>query len=667
MTAATLDEDTLLSLAFSLRANPGAYAVLLGAGVSAPSGILTAWGVVTDLISRVAVLVGEDEPDDPAGWYEARFGEDARYENLLEKLAPSQLERQRLLREYFEPADPDDEVGARKPTLAHRSIAKLVKAGSLRVLVTLNFDRLLEQAIRDEGIEPTIVASSGDVAGLAPLHTLECCIVHLHGDYLNPSSMLNTTAELDVYEPAMLELLCRILRDYGLIIAGWSATYDPALVSAIKANYPSRYTMMWVEPGVQSTLATEFRQLMNGYLVPLDADTAFGRVADSLAALTNRAARHPLTVSAAAETAKRELSGRWVAIRLHDTLTREFDRLRRVPELNLGGNPTEADDGYLSMVGRLEEACKVPAALVSTLTYWGSDDTDGWWIEELDRFAHQLRASGLVKLLRMNHIAGSILFYAAGIAAVAAKRYSLLRRLLSREVPNGYRDEDELLAAIFGTDRALESDSPRLYQFLRPVLSESLSLTSEALEDAWQQFEVLRNAKIVMADRSFPDALEALSDAEGDLDIEHTIAAERSVGNSDNLGGVQAKTLRERDERLLWIGRLGHLWNVHLYAVDRRLSERWHVPVAQRLVKELYAQGNAHPLIRAGLGSNSQELAAAIRGVSRCAGEIANELTWKRLNVGGNRVGSGFLPDEIWIDTGMTAQEFAEHHKADSL
>lgn len=662
MTTTTVDEDTLLSLAFSLRANPRAYAVLLGAGVSAPSGILTAWGVVTDLISRVSVLVGEDEPADPAAWYEARFGEEARYENLLEKLAPSQLERQRLLREYFEPADPDDESEARKPTLAHRSIAKLVKAGSLRVLVTLNFDRLLEQAIREEGIEPTIVASAGDVAGLAPLHTLECCIVHLHGDYLNPSSMLNTTAELDVYEPEMLELLRCILRDYGLIIAGWSATYDPALVSAIKANYPSRYTMMWVEPGFQSTLAAEFRQLMNGHLVPLDADTAFGRIADSLVALTNRAARHPLAASAAAETAKRELSGRWVAIRLHDTLSREFDRLRRVPELNLGDNPTEAEDGYLAMVGRIEEACRVPAALVATLAYWGGDDTDGWWIEELDRFSHQQRASGLVKLLRMNHIAGSILFYAAGIAAVASRRYPLLRRLLLREVPSGQRDEDELLARIFGTDRALENASPRLYQFLRPVLSEALSISSEALEDAWQQFEVLRNAKIVMANKNFPDAWEALSDAESDLDIEHRMGADGP--SSDNLGAVQAKTLRARDERLQWIGRLGDLWNVHLYAVDRRLNERWHIPVAQRLVKELYAQGDAHPLVRAGLGPNSQQLAGAIRGVSKCAGDIANELTWKRLNVGGNRVGAGFLPDELWIDTGMTAQEHAEHHEA---
>lgn len=655
MTTATLHEDTLLTLAFSLHANPGAYAVLLGAGVSAPSGILTAWGVVTDLISRVAVLVGDDEPDDPAAWYEARFGEEARYENLLEKLAPSQLERQRLLREYFEPADPDGESEERKPTLAHRSIAKLVKAGVLRVLVTLNFDRLLEQAIRDEGIEPTIVASAGDVAGLAPLHTLQCCIVHLHGDYLNPSSMLNTTTELDVYEPEMLELLRRILRDYGLIIAGWSATYDPALVSAIKANYPSRYTMMWVEPGVQSTLAAEFRTLMNGYLAPLDADTAFGRIADSVASLAHRAARHPLTAATAAETAKRELSGRWVAIRLHDTLSEEFDRLRRVPELNLGDNPTEAEDGYLAMVGRVEEACRVPAALVSTLAYWGSDDTDAWWIDELERFSHQVRASGLVKLLRMNHIAGSILFYAAGVAAVASKRYPLLQRLLSREVPSGSKDQDELLARIFGTDRSLENASPRLYGFLRTVLSEALSISSEALEDAWQQFEVLRNAKIALANTNFPDAWEAFTDAESDFYLEQRIAAEGSSG--DKLSGAQTQAARERDERLKWIGGFADLWNVHLYAVDRRLNERWHVPVAERLVKELYAQGDAHPLVRAELAKSSQKLAGALRGVSRCAGDIANELTWKRLNIGGNRVGAGFLPDEIWIDTGMTAQE----------
>lgn len=167
-----------------------------------------------------------------------------------------------------------------------------------------------------------------------------------------------------------------------------------------------------------------------------------------------------------------------------------------------------------------------------------------------------------------------------------------------------------------------------------------------------------------MAHKSFPDALEALSDAETDLGVEHRIATEGSGAGKP--AQVSAQALRERDERLKWIGRLADLWKVHLYAVDRRLNERWHVPVAERLVKELYAQGDAHPLVRARLG-RSQELAGAIRGVSKCAGDIANELTWKRIDIGGNRVGAGYLPDELWIDTGMTAQEHAAHYEADSL
>ena len=63
----------------------------------------------------------------------------------------------------------------------------------MRVILTLNFDRLVEQAVRAEGIEPTVVASPADVEGIAPLHTLECCIVHLHGDYLNPTSTTNSS------------------------------------------------------------------------------------------------------------------------------------------------------------------------------------------------------------------------------------------------------------------------------------------------------------------------------------------------------------------------------------------------------------------------------------------------------------------------------------------
>jgi hypothetical protein len=47
----------------------------------------------------------------------------------------------------------------------------------------MNFDRLFEQVLRELQIEPTVVATEADARGLAPLHTVQHCIIHLHGDY----------------------------------------------------------------------------------------------------------------------------------------------------------------------------------------------------------------------------------------------------------------------------------------------------------------------------------------------------------------------------------------------------------------------------------------------------------------------------------------------------
>ncbi|MFJ5862448.1 SIR2 family protein [Pseudarthrobacter sp. NPDC092439] len=656
MTSPAPHEDALLALAFSVRANPGGYAVLLGAGVSAPSGILTAWGIVEDLIGRIADLIGQSRPDDPAAWYEERYSEPARYENLLEKLAPSPLERQRLLREYFEPADPEDDSPDRKPTLAHRSIARLVKTGTIRVIVTLNFDRLMEQALRAEGIEPTIVASAADVAGMAPVHTLKCCVVHLHGDYLNPASMLNTTAELDSYGPQMLDLLHRIIKDYGLILAGWSGTYDPALVDAIKTNYPARYTLTWIEPRTQTPPATEFLTLMGGLLLPTDADTAFGLLADSVGALNSRRARHPLTPALAADTAKRELSGRWVAIGLHDTLGIEFERLHRIPEVNLQDYQQEAPDGYLAMLERVEEASKVPGALVAATAYWGNEQSDNWWIDELERFSRRPRVSGLVKLQNLRRVAGTNLFYAAGIAAQASKRYSLVGKLLSRRTSDPYEGE-QLLANILEADRALENTPSRLYRFLRPLLEQSLSITPAALEDAWQQFEVLRIVAAIMSDSRYSQLLEGFHQEESKL-LEAQEAFERaeSVGSGiDEARVLRAQAAQSRDRSLGELAHRAPVRGAHLLAVDRRLDERWHCPVAEHLARELDIEGDAHPLVQAGLGKDATALSVAARAASAAVGSIAHDLSWRDVGPGF----ASFIPDEIWIDSGKTPSQIA--------
>jgi NAD-dependent SIR2 family protein deacetylase len=151
-----LDISPRLKLAIALDQKPrGVYALLLGSGISSAAGIPTGWDITLDLVRRLAQADGKEIGIDEAEeWYKTTFAEEPRYDALLDALTSTQTERQRLIRPYIEPSEEDREVGKKVPTAAHRAVAKLAKNGYLRMILTTNFDRLTESAVRDEGIEP---------------------------------------------------------------------------------------------------------------------------------------------------------------------------------------------------------------------------------------------------------------------------------------------------------------------------------------------------------------------------------------------------------------------------------------------------------------------------------------------------------------------------------
>src|SRR5438445_4614181 len=118
--------DPLVLLAFSLYSNKGAYALLLGSGVSRAAGIPTGWEVVLDLIRKLAKLEREDCEPDPDAWFKRSHGIDPDYSKLLDAIAKTPSERQQLLRGYFEPTNDEREQGLKVPTATHRAIAQLV-------------------------------------------------------------------------------------------------------------------------------------------------------------------------------------------------------------------------------------------------------------------------------------------------------------------------------------------------------------------------------------------------------------------------------------------------------------------------------------------------------------------------------------------------------------
>ena len=154
--------DPITSLAFSMQSAKGVYALLLGSGVSRSAKIPTGWEITLELVRKIAAAqaAGELPGDTAEGWYRDTFGHAPDYAQLLDGLAKTASERQQVLKNYIEPDATARERGDKLPTPAHRAIARLVAAGYVRVIVTTNFDQLLEDALKEQGVTPTVITNA---------------------------------------------------------------------------------------------------------------------------------------------------------------------------------------------------------------------------------------------------------------------------------------------------------------------------------------------------------------------------------------------------------------------------------------------------------------------------------------------------------------------------
>ncbi len=157
---------------FNLRppiSNKGVFAVLLGSGVSRGSSIPPAWEVTLDLVRKQAILQGDDPETVLEGWYVGRYQKPPKYTKLPYSLVKTPAECRRLLHGYFEPTEEEREQGLTMPSPAHRAIARLAAKGYFKVILTTIFGRLIEMALREEGVERTVISTPDATEGAAPL------------------------------------------------------------------------------------------------------------------------------------------------------------------------------------------------------------------------------------------------------------------------------------------------------------------------------------------------------------------------------------------------------------------------------------------------------------------------------------------------------------------
>jgi len=508
--------EPLLSLALTLHSNKGCYAVMLGSGVSRNAGIPTGWEVILDLSRRLATILGEDCEPDPAAWYRTKFGVAPDYGQLLDKIAKSPTERNQLLRPYFEPTSEEAEDGKKSPTAAHKAIARLVEMGVAKLIVTTNFDRLIERALEEVGVVPQVIASADAVSGALPLVHSRCTVVKLHGDYLD-SRIKNSPAELESYDTAINGLLDRIFDEYGLIVCGWSAEWDVALRAAVERCKARRFSTYWVSRSELGEAAKALVALRSGSVIrSAGADEFFVDLVEKVTSLEEMNRPHPLSVKVAVATLKRFITRDEHRIQLADLVREEVDSAYATTTRSDSLKTQYVRWSAKEKLNFHDRALEIPLNLMIHGCYWGRSDSQRIWLNSVERMARSLENStDNLSDQSMRGYAAKVLLYAGGLAALIGDQMETLVALLEHTKVRDSRDE--LRSVCYSADRydgeAVIRKLPDWERRRTPVSDHVHSLLREPIRElqpddrefdlAFDRFELYRSLTIGRLQRGY--------------------------------------------------------------------------------------------------------------------------------------------------------------------
>jgi len=431
--------EKLTTLAFSMYSNKGAYALLLGSGISRSAHIPTGWEVEEKLIQQLGATQGVTKSDDWHQWYKDKYKHPASYSSLLEEIVGKSTERVQLMKPFFEPNDEEKDLGWKTPTKAHIAIARLAKMGYIRVVLTTNFDHLLEKAFESEGITRQVISHEGAISQATPIvHSKIPTIIKINGDYID-CKFRNTTEELDEYPPEMQSYLHRIFEDFGLITCGWSGEWDKGLVDIINGAPQSRYNSFFAYVGKANNSLIDLSSRRLGELMPIeDADNLFTELYEQVLALEKYDANANMTREMMMARVKRYLSSEQYNIEFADIIEKyganASSQIIDVAKYNFTLNK-DVFERYLEI--HLRAVAPLLDAAILTAR-WGKE----WHIKLFGDILIKLCIKSIVdneiaETQCLHALAPMLLLNTIGVACVKFHRFKELDDILKLTVPAG--------------------------------------------------------------------------------------------------------------------------------------------------------------------------------------------------------------------------------------
>jgi len=456
------------------------------------------------------LINGADEPDEMK-WYEDKFGRAPLYDEVIGMLAKTSSERNGLLKEFFEPTEEDLEGNRKLPTEAHRAIAELVKQGYIKVIVTTNFDRLIEQALDELNVQYQTLYHDSDIDGMKPLAHADCTVLKIHGDYRD-TRFKNITDELESYSEPLSEILKRIFDEYGLIISGWSAEWDTALRDTIKSVKGRRYSWYW--HSFSSEINEKAKELVNFREANIivdsgGADHFFRLLFENVDSISKVKRVNPESLQVKLKSLKKYLLNQQ-DIEISELISKETRKILYCLE-KINYNSGVVKDDLEHLVEEIKEVTKPLSSLISLLSYnVQSKKQEHLLTQTLERLTSIKNHSGTVILLNLQQLPLQIILYSIGIGLVKSNNFELLNKVfVSPRVRDGYNSRMDFITYC-SPYRGLHElfnfiySEKRYYlpmeEFMNPYLSKNLfenqiMFDEEEYNNFYDIFELVRSIK----------------------------------------------------------------------------------------------------------------------------------------------------------------------------
>ena len=472
--------DYFSTLVMSIFNNKGVYALLLGSGISLPAKILSGWKVMEDLIKKLAAVQGDGIPKDAFDWFKNKYGCDVEYPKLLEQLGRKPAEMESLLQGYFEPSAEDRNLGYKKPTVAHKAIAEMAGRGYFKVIITTNFDRLIETALDEDGVKYQVINNESEIESRIPIYHHPLTILKVNGDYKD-CRFRNTEDELSHYPQVLIDYLDAILKNFGLISCGWSASWDKALIKEIEKNSEHRYSYYYTFLGSKSQEIDSLETKSKGVALQIeDADSFFTEMNERLKALEKiEGLKMETDVAVAVERVKMYIADPQKIIQYTDLFENVTEQLLNevkdriygadYPSVTLFENAIADNVNSLSIL--------IPMSIVAIR--WATRDHYAAIVDSLFKMANRkIEKPGRYydDTKRINRVLDTAYLYGIGMSCIYYKKFGLLDLLFRSEFVNR---EDFLSPYIIGSDNCWVVDSTiwnnlSSYQRLRTPFSMTL-------------------------------------------------------------------------------------------------------------------------------------------------------------------------------------------------